>query len=217
MDNRGCSDQQMAIWVVDFGSQYTQLIARRSRELGHQCFILTWQQAKAKRQAGQRPGCLVLSGGPRSIGQNAAEMKECSFLFDDPELPILGICYGMQMMGEFFGGQVQRAEVGEYGQASVRFTSHKIQGVPPQLKVWMSHVDSLKKAPDNFDVFVESENGLTAGILCRSRPMMGLQFHPEVHHTEFGVKILSHFYREVAGLKENWKEQQMMGFGQGEL
>ncbi|MCY4645238.1 MAG: glutamine-hydrolyzing GMP synthase [Bacteriovoracales bacterium] len=202
-------------WIVDFGSQYTQLITRRSRELGYKALILTPEEVQ-KKMAGpkeSRPRALILSGGPKSVPEDSTDF---SFLFEDEGLPILGICYGMQVMGQFFGGEVERGRSGEYGKARLRFLSRPIEHIPQEFTAWMSHGDHLKEAPEGFETFLESENGLIAGIRSRHRPLLGLQFHPEVEHTEKGAEILSYFYREVAKAPSSeWAAEQMLEEARG--
>ena len=194
----------MEVWIVDFGSQYTQLIVRQSRELGYRAIILTLPEVRRKIAAGISPLALVLSGGPQSLEE---DRNDYSFLFQNPCLPVLGICYGMQVMGGFFGGKVVRGQGGEYGEARLHFSSshHHISQVPPEFKVWMSHGDHLESCPPGFHSFLESENGLIAAIISQERPLVGLQFHPEVKHSHYGKQIIEYFYRDVACLERNWK------------
>ena len=198
-------------WIIDFGSQYTQLITRQSRELGYKTVIVTVEQCRERMMRGERPNALILSGGPQSVFSDSTDY---SFLFapkGNRITPVLGICYGMQMIGQFFGGVVERGKLGEYGEARLLFLQdHKVQGVPQHFRAWMSHSDHLVQLPPDFEHFLESENGLIAGIRSRSQPILGLQFHPEVGHTEYGKEILGHFYREVAGLAVNWRPREMI-------
>ena len=196
------------IWIIDFGSQYTQLITRQSRELGYRTIILTLAEVQKKMSMGERPSALILSGGPQSIFE---DQTDYSFIFEHPQISILGICYGMQIIGQFFNGEVEKGKVEEYGEAQLHFLSQlRIKGIPERFKVWMSHSDHLLKLPPGFRSFLESENGLIAGIFSESRPIIGLQFHPEVHHTEYGKEVLGYFYREVAKLPINWSPQKML-------
>ena len=201
-------------WIVDFGSQYTQLITRQSRELGYKTLVFTLEGARQKMLGGECPSALILSGGPQSILE---DQTDYSFIFKAPQTSVLGICYGMQIIGQFFGGEVEKGKVGEYGQAEVHFLSHQIADVPERFKVWMSHSDHLSKLPDGFESFLQSENGLIAGILSTSRPIIGLQFHPEVNHTEYGKEVLRYFYREVAMLRVNWRPEDMLEESKGHL
>ena len=201
-------------WIVDFGSQYTQLITRQSRELGYKTLILTLEEARQKMLGRERPSALILSGGPQSIFE---DQTDYSFIFEDPQISVLGVCYGMQIIGQFFGGKVERGKVQEYGEARVHFLSHEIEEVPESFRVWMSHSDHLSKLPSGFQVFLESENGLIAAIVSESRPIVGLQFHPEVNHTEYGKEVLRYFYRKVAKLPVNWSPEDMLQESRGHL
>ena len=194
------------IWIIDLGSQYTQLITRQSRELGYKTVLLTLEQVQAKVTSGQRPGAVILSGGPQTV---VNDHMDYSFIFD-LSAPTLGICYGMQIMGKFFGGEVEQGRLGEYGAGEVHFLSREIPEVPRQFMVWMSHSDHLVTLPKDFERLLESDNGMMAGIFCPSRSMMGLQFHPEVSHTEYGAELLHYFYHEVAGLSVNWQSREML-------
>ena len=194
------------IWIVDLGSQYTQLITRQSRELGYKTVLLTLEQVQAKVTSGQRPGAVILSGGPQTV---VNDHMDYSFIFD-LSAPTLGICYGMQIMGKFFGGEVEQGKLGEYGAGEVHFLSREIPAVPRRFMVWMSHSDHLVTLPKDFERLLESDNGMMAGIFCPSRAMMGLQFHPEVSHTEYGAELLHYFYHEVAGLSVNWQPREML-------
>jgi len=196
------------IWIVDFGSQYTQLITRKTRELGYSSEILTFEQIKQLFFAGKKPRALILSGGPLSV---FADENDYSFLFTDPALPILGICYGMQLMGKYFGGTVERGIVGEYGHAKIHLKGDsQMTGHPKEWNVWMSHSDHVSVLPDKFFVKMESHNNLLAAMAHESRPLLGLQFHPEVEHSEHGKETLTYFYKEVAALEQDWTASEML-------
>jgi GMP synthase (glutamine-hydrolysing) len=196
-----------AIWIIDFGSQYTQLIARKFRELGHSSTILTVDEGLDLIKS-QSPKGLVLSGGPQSVFEDQTDYAP---FFKDPNLPLLGICYGMQIMGQFFGGTVEKGIQGEYGMARVHLTGEeRIAGLPETTDVWMSHSDHLKNLPLNFSVLFQSENDLIAGIKHNQRPMLGLQFHPEVQHTVHGKEVLTFFLKEMAQLSIDWSSHTML-------
>lgn len=196
------------VWIVDFGSQYTQLITRRSRELGYSSLILTFEQVIEKLNANESPLAFILSGGPQSVFEDQEDYS----LIMNSKRPILGICYGMQLMGQFFGGEVERGVKGEYGHANVHFVNHysfpNIEA--KEFNVWMSHFDHLKTPPKDFDVILESKNSMIAGIESKNKKMMALQFHPEVNHTEFGREILQHFFHDIAKVEKNWSSQIML-------
>jgi GMP synthase (glutamine-hydrolysing) len=196
-----------SIWIVDFGSQYTQLITRKFRELGFTSEIFTVEDALEKLKS-QKPRALVLSGGPQSVFEDTTDYAP---LLNDESLPILGICYGMQILGQFYGGKVEKGVQGEYGLAKLHFAKDfSIPGCPAVSDVWMSHSDHVSVLPNNFNLILESENGLVAGIKHEKRPILGLQFHPEVQHTIHGKDILSYFLNQVAGLKTDWSSATML-------
>lgn len=205
--------QRRQIWIVDFGSQYTQLITRKTRELGHSSEIITLDECLERFMAGDVPKALVLSGGPQSV---FTDETDYSFIFEKSELPVLGICYGMQLMGKFFGGVVEKGVIGEYGDATVEVLPDFADGHPlKSFKVWMSHSDHVTVIPAEFKQVMKSHNGLIAGIQHRDRPLLGLQFHPEVEHSQNGKEILRSFYEEIAGLKQDWTETQMLEEAKG--
>lgn len=203
--------KQKQIWIVDFGSQYSQLITRKTRELGFSAELITLDQCRDYFLVNNFPKCLILSGGPQSVFEDNIDY---SFIFEQMDLPILGICYGMQLMGKYFGGVVEKGIIGEYGEALVHFEGgNSIEGIPSQFAVWMSHSDHVSTVPNNFKTILKSQNKLTAGILHQERPIMGFQFHPEVEHSKFGSHLLNYFYQEVAELKKDWSSSEMMQEG----
>lgn len=196
------------IWIVDFGSQYTQLITRKTRELGFSSEIITLDDCRERFHKKVYPECLVLSGGPQSVFE---DQNDYSFMFKKSDLPVLGICYGMQLLGKHFGGVVEKGLIGEYGNADIHFTSmFNIPNCPATMSVWMSHSDHVSTVPNQFDVVMKSVNGLVAAIKHQKMPIMGLQFHPEVEHSKQGKHILDYFYREIAKLKSDWKAEEML-------
>ena len=196
-----------SIWIVDFGSQYTQLITRKFRELGYTSEIITLEDG-IERLKTSKPKAIVLSGGPQSVFEDKTDYTP---FFADQNLPVLGVCYGMQILGQFFGGVVEKGVQGEYGLAQLHVASgFSIQGLPKTSDVWMSHSDHVSKLPKDFKLIFQSENGLTAGIKHDSRPILGLQFHPEVHHTVHGKEILGYFLTEIAKLKPDWSSKTML-------
>jgi GMP synthase (glutamine-hydrolysing) len=194
------------VWIVDFGSQYTQLITRKTRELGHSAVMMTVEEG-LKGLETKRPKALILSGGPDSISQDSTDFAP---FFKDDTLPTLGICYGMQVMAQHFGGSVEKGTQGEYGHSQVEFSSElEIEGVPSKTSVWMSHFDHVAKVPSDFKVLCQSRNDFVAGMIHTSRPLMGLQFHPEVKHTHHGKQLLKYFFNTFAKLDEDWTSYQM--------
>ncbi|MCT4640896.1 MAG: glutamine-hydrolyzing GMP synthase [Bacteriovoracaceae bacterium] len=196
-----------SIWIIDFGSQYTQLITRRSRELGYSCSIFTVEKTIEKIKNGQKPNAIILSGGPQSVFEDTTDYKP---IFD-LEVPTLGVCYGMQIISQYFGGVVKRGTQGEYGKAKIHFQNNfNINQVPASSNVWMSHFDHVKKVPCDFTTIIKSENGLIAGIENLKKSILAYQFHPEVNHTEFGKELLNHFFTDVANLSQDWDDNIML-------
>lgn len=187
------------VWVVDFGSQYTQLILRKTRELNFSSILMTVEEAQLRFKKGEKPKALVLSGGPQSV---FSDKTDYSPFFADTNLPVLGVCYGMQLISQFFQGKVVEGKIGEYGHALIQFqNNYKIEKMPNQFQVWMSHTDHVEKVPEGFEVILKSSNNLVAGIKANHRPILGLQFHPEVNHTQFGNELLNYFFIDIAKLK----------------
>ena len=196
------------IWIVDFGSQYTQLITRKTRELGFSSEIITLNECRDRFLNKTFPECLVLSGGPQSVFE---DKNDYAFMFANSKLPILGICYGMQLLASHFGGVVEKGLIGEYGNADIHFTSlFKIPSCPTTMSVWMSHSDHVSITPESFDVVMKSSNQLVAAIKHKEKPIMGLQFHPEVEHSKQGKLVLEYFYKEIAGIKSDWSAEEML-------
>ncbi len=196
------------IWIVDFGSQYTQLITRKTRELGYSSEIVSLTECLKRLSEGLKPQCLVLSGGPQSVFEDENDYQ---LLFKDTKLPVLGICYGMQLMGKYFNGVVEKGLIGEYGHAEIHFSGKmRIPDCPDKSSVWMSHSDHVSVVPDGFDVILKSSNNLVAGIKHIDRPLMGLQFHPEVEHSKHGKHVLQYFYKSIAGLTPDWDAKEML-------
>ncbi len=193
------------IWIVDFGSQYTQLITRKTREIGHRSAIFTPESAKDLIAKGKKPKTIVLSGGPQSVMNDQNDYSH----FFDLNLPVLGICYGMQLMAKHFGGEVVSGAQGEYGHAELLLTSESFLKLE-KYHVWMSHSDHVERLPNDFEKVLESKDGIVAGIKHSKRPILGIQFHPEVNHTVLGNEYLKYFYQEIAELKADWKSEMMV-------
>ena len=191
------------ILVLDFGSQYTQLIARRLRELSVYSEILPFDTSvEAVRK--RRPAGLVLSGGPSSVLDPRA--PHCDAEMFDADVPVLGICYGMQEMTHALGGQVDPAPEREYGHAAVtlRAGSPLLPSGTEELRVWASHGDRVAGAPAGFAVTATSANAPVAAMEDRERRLFGLLFHPEVAHTDRGPDILRNFAFEICGCRGDW-------------
>lgn len=191
------------IIILDFGSQYTQLIARRVREAKVYCEILPFR-ASAEEIKSRQPTGLILSGGPSSV--YAADAPRPDPKIWELGIPVLGICYGMQLMTEHFGGRVRKAEHREYGHAEIELdtTNGIFSGLEHRLPVWMSHGDAADEMPVEFERLAHTKNARYAAIAHPKSKFYGVQFHPEVHHTPSGAKILSNFLANVCKEKPTW-------------
>lgn len=191
------------ILILDFGSQYTQLIARRIRELGVYSEIrpFNFSVNKIKKMA---PAGIIFSGGPSSVYEKNAPRVNSSLF--DLDIPVLGICYGLQLIVYLFGGQVAQAAEREYGHAELEITqpSQLFKDIPEKSRVWMSHGDRLEKLPPRFEQIALTQNSPLAVIHHQERPIFGLQFHPEVNHTEKGAQILGNFVYEICKCTGDW-------------
>ncbi|MCU7890192.1 MAG: glutamine-hydrolyzing GMP synthase [Candidatus Thiodiazotropha sp. (ex Ustalcina ferruginea)] len=199
------------ILILDFGSQYTQLIARRVREAGVYCEIFPYDNA-GEGLTGRKPAGIILSGGPETVtAEEAPIAPDEVFNFG---VPVLGICYGMQTMASQLGGEVVSSNKHEYGYAQVRARGHSrlLRDIEDHtskegyglLDVWMSHGDRVESLPDGFQVICETENAPVAGIADESRGYYGLQFHPEVTHTRQGNRIIERFLFEICACEVLW-------------
>ena len=189
--------------VLDFGSQYTQLIARRLRELDLYTEILPFH-TPIDDLAARRPAGLILSGGPASVRE--PEAPRCPEGVLALGVPVLGICYGMQLMADILGGEVEPASEREFGHATVRAEpgSPLFDGLPGEIAVWASHGDRIGRIPDGFRVAATSANAPVAAMEDPARRFYALLFHPEVAHTERGVDILRNFAATVCGCRGDW-------------
>jgi GMP synthase (glutamine-hydrolysing) len=191
-----------SIAILDFGSQFTQLIARRLRELQVYSEILPPRTpASALKARGLRG--IVLSGGPDSVFEKGA--PRCDPKLFDLGIPVLGVCYGMQLMSHLLGGQVRRSGQREYGQATFEASNGALllAGLPPRLRVWMSHGDDIQRPPKGFSTVGATETNPVAAMEDRQRRLFGLLFHPEVAHSEQGTAVLANFL-DVCGCRRDW-------------
>lgn len=195
--------QHQSIIVLDFGSQYTQLIARRLRELSVYSEIVPFD-ILPERLAAKQPSGLILSGGPSSVA--APNAPKCRPELFDLGVPILGICYGMQLMADFLGGTVARAPEREYGHAEVDLKAGSLlfKDVSEKLHVWASHGDFIANLPNGFSVSGSSANAPVVAMEEPKKRLYGLLFHPEVVHTAQGTTILSNFALDICGCKGDW-------------
>jgi len=191
------------ILIIDFGSQYNQLIARRVRECHVYCQI-EHPSIGINDIAGINPDGIILSGGPSSIYEKHSP-KIHSDIFS-MGIPILGICYGMQFMVHALGGTVERAEKREYGRASIRIrgTSGLFKNIKRKTDCWMSHGDAIVTLPGGFKTTGFTDNTPIAAAACPKKKLYGLQFHPEVEHTPLGKKMISNFLFDICGCKRSW-------------
>jgi len=199
------------ILILDFGSQYTQLIARRIREIGVYCEIRPWDMTEQEVKDFNPKG-IILSGGPESvIGDEAPIAPQCVF---DMNLPVLGICYGMQTMAAQLGGKVESSNKREFGYAQVRARGHTqlLKNIEDHtteegygmLDVWMSHGDKVTEMPEGFKLMASTESAPIAGIANEDKHFYGVQFHPEVTHTHQGGRILERFIVEICACEKLW-------------
>jgi len=202
---------QHRILILDFGSQYTQLIARRVREVGVFSEIHAWDMDEAAIRE-FKPSGIILSGGPESVtAPNSPRAPDVVFSLD---VPVLGICYGMQTMAVQMGGTVEGSDTSEFGYAQIRRTleggllhdiSDHIDGAGQMLlDVWMSHGDKVVTLPPEFRLVAETDSCPIAGMAHREQPWFGIQFHPEVTHTLQGQRIFEHFVLEICGCEALW-------------
>ena len=192
------------ILVLDFGSQYTQLIARRIRESNVYSEILPWD-IKEEKIRSLNPKGIILSGGPDSV-TNSYTPRIPQIVFD-LEIPILGICYGMQTLAEQMGGQVISADHKEFGHSELQITKDCIlfNGLEKSLNVWMSHGDQVQDLPDDFELIASTATAPIAVMQHESKPIYALQFHPEVTHTEDGQNVLNNYLFKVCKTQKDWK------------
>jgi len=196
------------VLILDYGSQYTLLIARRIREARVYCEIWPCNDPRLKDaiERGEAPARgIILSGGPSSVHVEGAPALAGGVL--DFHVPVLGICYGMQLIGQTFGARVDQGHVGEYGRTQIHAAagSSLFRGIASgSFSVWMSHGDAVSAVPDGFVETATSENGLLAAMEDPTRRIYGLQFHPEVAHSEHGTLVLENFCVAIAGCPQDW-------------
>ncbi len=202
---------QHRILILDFGSQYTQLIARRVREIGVYSEIHPWD-SDADQIRDFRPSGIVLSGGPESV--TMAQSPRAPSIVFELGCPVLGICYGMQTMAVQMGGEVAGSDSSEFGYAQIRRTSnggllHDISDHIDEdgnllLDVWMSHGDKVSSLPTDFECIAATDSCPIAGMAHQQKPWFGIQFHPEVTHTQQGKRMFEHFVLEICGCEALW-------------
>ena len=193
--------------ILDFGSQFTQLIARRFRELGVYSEILPFS-ASLEDIKSKNPKAIVLSGGPHSVYGEKSPTRELAPLLD--LAPVMGVCYGMQLYCHQMGGKVESCEIREYGKNKITWSKELLKNKKEQ-SVWMSHGDLVTALPEDSDLIAVSENGHPAAMeaVTESSKFLGLQFHPEVVHTDFGKELLSYFLFDFCKLTKNWSSTEV--------
>lgn len=190
------------IIILDFGSQYTQLIARRVRELNVYCEIHPYN--KVPETISGASG-VIMSGSPFSVSDEEAPVPDLSKI--KGKIPLLGVCYGAQFLAHSDGGEVLPSKIREYGRANLGYIDQSctlLDGMTDNTQVWMSHGDTILKAPSNYKITASTENVKVAGFKITGEETYGIQFHPEVYHTKEGAKLLSNFLVDICGCSQSW-------------
>ncbi|MCK5838215.1 MAG: glutamine-hydrolyzing GMP synthase, partial [Bacteroidales bacterium] len=190
------------ILILDFGSQYTQLIARRVRELNVYCEIHPYNDFPA---VGKQTKGVILSGSPFSVRDDGAPMPDLNEI--RKKFPVVGLCYGAQLMALQDGGEVLASEIREYGRANlshINIDDPLLQGMTTGCQVWMSHGDTILHLPDDFEMIASTDSVEVAGFKIAGEPTYGIQFHPEVYHTKQGKQLLENFLVTICGCKQDW-------------
>lgn len=190
------------IVILDFGSQYTQLIARRVRELNVYCDIYPFNHIP---EINEDVKGVILSGSPHSVRDENAPIPDLSKI--RKKVPVLGVCYGAQFLAQNDGGEVLPSEIREYGRANLSYINHQnelMKGMTDGCQVWMSHGDTILKLPESFDITTSTADVQVAGFKIKDEPTWGIQFHPEVYHTTEGKTLLQNFVVEICGTHQTW-------------
>jgi GMP synthase (glutamine-hydrolysing) len=195
------------VLILDFGSQYTQLITRKVRELSVYSEIQSFNYPLYKIKNDTDIKAIILSGGPASV--YTAGAPHCDFEIFQLGLPVLGICYGLQLIAFVLGGEVDQAAQREYGRSDLWFDKEEqlFTNLQPPLQVWMSHGDHLTAIPPDFKIIGYTQNSPIGAIVNHQKKIYGLQFHPEVYHTPHGKEILANFLHEICGLTADWSAE----------
>lgn len=195
--------EKEVVLVLDFGGQYNQLIARRVRELSVYSEMVPYNISYEEIQA-INPAAIILTGGPASV--HVEDAPACDPRIFSMGIPVLGICYGMQLMARELGGSVQGSDFREYGRSRLQILVEDplFNGLETNMQVWMSHGDSVYTIPEGFVITARSENSPVAAMADPSRRLYGVQFHPEVKHTIYGMDVLRNFLFTISGLKGDW-------------
>ncbi len=206
---------QESILILDFGSQFTQLIARRVRELNVYCEIHPYNKvpANAKDFKG-----VILSGSPSSVREANPPKPDLTNI--KGKMPLLGVCYGAQYLAHFFGGEVAQSNTREYGRANLSFVDNQnelFKSISKNSQVWMSHADSIKQVPDNYEVIASTHDVKYAGYKIKEEKTWAIQFHPEVYHTTEGHQLLKNFVYDICGCTGNWTSESFIDTTVAEL
>ena len=196
---------QEQILILDFGSQYTQLIARRLRELNVYCEIHPYNKVP---NIDESIKGVILSGSPHSVREQNPPQPDLTYI--KGKIPMLGVCYGAQYLAHFFGGEVGKSNSREYGRANLSFVNNKNQlfkSIENNSQVWMSHADTIIKIPDNFEIVASTKDVKVAGYQIKNEKTFCIQFHPEVFHTTQGTQILKNFVYDICGCKGSWTSE----------
>lgn len=190
------------VLVLDFGSQYTQLIARRIRELNVYCEIHPWNKVP---EITSNIKAVILSGSPFSVRDEQAPQPDLSQI--KGRLPLLGVCFGAQYLANQYGGEVLPSKIREYGRANLTYVNSEFpltNNIPNNSQVWMSHGDTIATIPDNYEIICSTEDVKVAGYHIQGEQTYGIQFHPEVYHSTDGATLLKNFIVDIAGLSQSW-------------
>lgn len=195
--------------VVDYGAQYAQLIARRVRE-AHVYSEIVPHDTSVDEILARRPAAVILSGGPASVYADGAPRVDPALF--EAGVPVLGICYGFQAMSDAMGGRVERTGDSEYGRTAVTVeeSGRLLKGMAPDSSVWMSHGDSVTRAPAGFTVLARTDGAPVAAIEDLDRRLAGVQWHPEVLHSQYGQQVLEHFLHDIAGCHRTWSSSSIV-------
>jgi len=191
-----------SILILDFGSQYTQLIARKIRELNVYCEIHPYNSIPT---LGDHIKGVVLSGSPFSVRDENSPVPDLSLI--QGKYPLLGICYGAQFLAQAYGGEVLPSRTREYGRANLKYIDHQdvlFKGIRLDSQVWMSHGDTIARIPENYTITASTEDVKVGGFRIENEDTYGIQFHPEVYHTVQGLDILKNFVVDICGTSQNW-------------
>ncbi len=206
---------QETILILDFGSQYTQLIARRVRELNVFCEIHPYN--KIPRPEPRFKG-VILSGSPSSVRDSDAPIPDLSSIRG--VIPLLGVCYGAQYLAQASGGTVAASKIREYGRANLSFINQEdllMRGLSDGSQVWMSHADTILYVPESFGITASTPEVIMAGYKVQQEPTYGIQFHPEVYHSTEGMKVLKNFVVDICGCSQSWTPESFVGATVAEL